>query len=774
MSEQNLNLNLDYIKYVKLIWHKKHIVIGVTLLFTIAWYFIAKVMFSTKPEYTSSAIIKFDDTEFRSGVTDVSKMQTQSKVMILETSSFLVRVIDSLGLNVIVTEPYVNRFSIIKNVQIKNINEVGRYDLKKNNGQIDIYYTNKIKEIENQIIGSLKDDQKNDIAFNTDDFSFKIDVDHFQKFNKLIFIFTENVQAVRYLRQQIIYSLDRSGTFLTITCKDIDPNAAAHLANVTASLFVDELFEYKRFRTTSILNSLEEQLEIARNELEESEDRYRIFRERNPYINLTASGTDIISKIGQNEVELRNKQNDFSDLQDLLKQKNGSEIVDKDIIYSELIKLMEAYNIPGIKVIGEQYINLLSSKTSLLTQKYSTEHPAVLEIDAKLKNLRAEIDRDVQQFQSYLEKLAEQLANVINSNQNNLRRLPRGELQLAELSRDREIRQRIYSNILVKYNEAKLTDASMVPDAFVIEQAEPPVVQYDLIGRYAKYAVGPVLGLILVTSVILLINFLDKTVKESSEIEAKLHLPVLAAIPVIISDKNVPKELNPDSNRDEKLVTSDYAPHTASEMFRVVRTKLLNMMNSGDKALIISSLQMGEGKSLISANLSITFAQQKISTILVDCDMRRGVIHKSFGLTKKPGLSDLLMGSSPLTSESVSKVIQETHVPNLYIISSGQPVPNPSELLGGKRMRQLYHLLKDNLGMIIFDTPPIEFIPDALVLNTLVGNMIMVVRYGKTNLNKLHEKVSEYLNIKNDILGILLNSVKHQDQEAYKYSYYQY
>ncbi len=774
MSEQPLNLTLDYVKYLKLIWRKKNLVIVFTLLFTIAWYFLAKVAIPSTPDYISSAIIKFDETEFRSGVTDVSKMQTQSKVMILETSSFLLRVIDSLGLNVIVTEPLVNRFTTIKNVDIKKFNQIGKYELKKNNGKIDIYYTNKIKDIENKFIGSLTYNQKNDITFDTDEFSFEIDINHFQKFNKLIFSFSENLQAVRYLRDRIKYSLDRSGTFLTIICNDVDPFAAAYLANTTANLFVDELFAYKRFRTSSILNSLEEQLEIARKELEESEDSYRIFRERNPYINLTASGADIIGRIGQNEVELRNKQNDLSQLQDLLAQMKDSKIVDIDILYSELINLMEAYNIPGIKVIGEQYMSSIASKNRLLSQNYSSEHPAVLEIEARLKSLRDEINRDVGEFESYLEKQSEQLTNVINSNQNNLRRLPRGELQLAELSRDREIKQRLYSNILIRYNEAKLTHASMVPDAFVIERAEAPVVDYDLIGHYGKYAIGPLLGLILGVITILLMDFFDKTVKEPGEIEAKLNLPVLATIPVIISDKNTPKELNPESNKDEKLITSDYAPHTASEMFRVARTKLLTMMNSGEKALIISSLQMGEGKSLVSSNLAITFAQQKIPTILVDCDMRRGVLHKSFGLSKRPGISDLLMGNSPLTSESISKVIQETHIPNLYIISSGQLIPNPSELLGGKRMRQLFHLLKENLGMIVFDTPPIEYMPDALVLNTLVGNMIFVVKYGKTNLKKLEEKVSEYSNIKKDILGILLNSAKHLDQKAYSYSYYQY
>jgi capsular exopolysaccharide synthesis family protein len=258
-------------------------------------------------------------------------------------------------------------------------------------------------------------------------------------------------------------------------------------------------------------------------------------------------------------------------------------------------------------------------------------------------------------------------------------------------------------------------------------------------------------------------------------VEERLRLPVLARLPIIGDEKDVPDDLILKSKLDPKLITSDYAPHLAGESFRLLRTKISMEAKDQKKSFIIASLFPNEGKSLVSANLAITYAQQKIPTILIDCDLRRGVLHNSFAANKKPGLSDILIGKSELNLRSISEFIQKTQIPHLFLLSGGVPIPNPSELLSGNRMHKIYEVLNEEFEAIIFDTPPIDFIPDALILNNLVHKIILVVRYGKTNLNKLSDKILEFSKVKSDFLGIVINASEQVlDKKYAKYTYYNY
>ena len=163
------------------------------------------------------------------------------------------------------------------------------------------------------------------------------------------------------------------------------------------------------------------------------------------------------------------------------------------------------------------------------------------------------------------------------------------------------------------------------------------------------------------------------------------------------------------------------------------------------------------------------------NTLLIDADLRRGVLHNTFKCIKKPGLTDILIGNNPVNFENISSIIQNTHIPNLFILTSGIQIPNPSESLGSQRMVEIYRQLETNFGVIIFDTPPINNIPEAIILNNLVHGIILVVRYAKTNLVQFAAKLSEFKNIEQDFLGVVLNASEEYSQKQYtKDSYYNY
>ncbi len=763
-------------KYSKIIWQKKFWILLIFILISAAWIVFYSMFLKTSAVYTANAIIKFDDprnTRRVDAVTDFAETQTEAKVALLQTRSFLEKVVDSLDLDIRVKTPGVSRFKLFRKIQYGANAKYGSYKLVNAGNKIEVYYTNDNDKIKNLQINTF--DLPSDSVFNLtiNGLNVKFNVQYLKSLPQVDFNYIEKSIIINALRDKLEMRLDRSRTILTLGYKSTSPKLAAMVTNTIANYFVDQLLDYKKYTTTSMLKSFEDQLQAARIELDKSEAELRRFREQNPYLLLTDGGANIVTNLSAQQAEQNALESSLTRLSSLIEQKNKGTSQDRNLVYSEILSLLEAQNLSGIHVLAEKFRDLNDEKARLLNDNYSPQHPQVVEVENNILDLQREIDSRASSFMEQLKNRKENLQTQISTNQRDLKRLPRGELRLAELQRDRTVKESIYSNILVRYNEAKVSDAAIMPDAFLIEEADvPSVEQTGLSGSLKRLLFGPFLGLIFGIGLFVLLDFMDKTVKDAKEVSAKLDLPVLASIPVINDEKEIPDELNPERRVDSKLITSSYAPHLAGESFRVLRTKAMMNIKSENIAFLVASLNPNEGKSLVASNVAITFAQQKIPTVLLDCDLRRGVLHNSFSCNKKPGLTDILVGNSPMQISEISKMIQQTHIPNLSLISNGIPVPNPSELLGGTRMRELFEILKRDFGAIIFDTPPIEFIPDALVLNNFVHNIIFVVRYKKTNLAKIREKIKEFPSAQADLVGVVINA--HQDMVEKKYDAYSY
>lgn len=765
-------------KYRNLLWNKKLWILAITAIISILWFILSPILLP-EPEYSASVVIKFDDPRLSRGINAVTDFtqadRTEGKIALLETNSVLAKVVDTLKLNLRIKTKDIKRYSFFKNIRNANSEDYGDYRILLDDEKILVFYSNDRENINEKLMYSN--------IFSKDSSNFEI---NFNKINLVIstspLIDKKEIElsyinpriTIGKLKEKIQKDIDRSQTVLTISYSDKDPEVAAEVINTIAKIYIDKLLSFKKYRTTSVLKSLKEQLDVAQRELEISEEKLKTFREENPYLVLSRESSDIVTQLSAQESELSNLENNYEQLKYLVQKKDNSIDESKDLVYQEILSSIATTNLAGAQVWLEQYNALLAEKSRLISENYSTEHVLYKDIKSKLKKMQDEIDERTVKFVSNLENQIYNLKNNISSNKRNIRRLPRSELKLAELERDQLVKSNIYSSINVKYNEAKVSDASIISDAFIIEEAQVPIILPNLFEKLMKFLIGPILGFVISIVIIIGLNVLDKSVKEANEVEEKLSLPVLATIPVILDEKWIPDDINQPGDLDPKLITSNYAPSMANEKFRLIRTKLF-MDNNKNRTFIISSLLPGDGKSLVAANTAITFAQQKNSTLLIDGDIRRGVLHNTFNCNKKPGLVDILARTSSITQTEISKIVQTTHIPNLFLISCGIQAPNPSELLGNPRMEQLYMALQKKFSVIIVDTPPIEVIPDALILNSLIHNMLVIVRYGKTNLNKLSDKISEYSNIKNDFKGIIINASPETEYEKYSsYSYYHY
>lgn len=213
-----------------------------------------------------------------------------------------------------------------------------------------------------------------------------------------------------------------------------------------------------------------------------------------------------------------------------------------------------------------------------------------------------------------------------------------------------------------------------------------------------------------------------------------------------------------------------------SEVFRTLRTNIQFMSNSKKmKTLLVTSTFPSEGKSWVTSNLAVTFAQAGKRVIIIDADMRKGRTYAIFGISPKPGLSNLLSewdeeADSP---EDILNYIQETEVENLYVITAGNVPPNPSELLVSTKMARVLDELKSVCDLIIIDGTPSELVTDSVILSRIVDTTIVVTAHKITKKDALQRVVKNIKNVGGNLAGVVINKVPISSKKyGEKYYYY--
>ncbi|HSH45336.1 MAG TPA: CpsD/CapB family tyrosine-protein kinase, partial [Longimicrobiales bacterium] len=168
--------------------------------------------------------------------------------------------------------------------------------------------------------------------------------------------------------------------------------------------------------------------------------------------------------------------------------------------------------------------------------------------------------------------------------------------------------------------------------------------------------------------------------------------------------------------------------------------------------LVITSASEAEGKTTTAANLAVTFAQQGVRVLLVDCDLRRPQIHNTFGVLRSPGITELVLGH-----DTAADAVRETAVEGLHVLPSGTLPPNPSELLGGERVQEVLDDLGRGYDMVILDTPPLLAASDAAILGSRSDGVVLVVRAGQTEKGAAQQAVEQLHVVGARILGAVLN-----------------
>lgn len=266
-------------------------------------------------------------------------------------------------------------------------------------------------------------------------------------------------------------------------------------------------------------------------------------------------------------------------------------------------------------------------------------------------------------------------------------------------------------------------------------------------------------GLVISLMIIFLIFYFDNTIKGAEQIEEKIKLPILGNVPTISKSKN----------RDKDIITYSDPKSSVSEGIRTIRTNLqFSNIDQDVKKIMVTSSMPGEGKSFISANLAIAFAQDGKKVLVIDCDLRKGRMHRIFEEGNGKGLSNLLIDD---IEEKYKKYIKQTKVPNLSIITAGVVPPNPSELLNSEANKKLISILEKEYDYIIFDCVPINGLPDSLIMSNLVDKTILVSAIKETPIELLQQTTKSLQNVESNIAGIVVNKTNSNHDKYYGHYY---
>lgn len=364
-------------------------------------------------------------------------------------------------------------------------------------------------------------------------------------------------------------------------------------------------------------------------------------------------------------------------------------------------------------------------------------------------NLSAQLealDQDIQTTQVAIDQLGEPETAA-------------GQTELTRLQSTLTQYRDSYTNLLQSYESLRLAEAQSLDTITVVEPARTPEFPVRPRTRL-NTLLAAVVGAMLATGVAFLIEYLDDTVKTPDELQQLVNLPALGIIARI-----------PGEELSERLVATLQPRSPISEAYRTLRTNLeFSAVDSGLHTLVITSSNPMEGKSTTAANLSIVMAQAGKQVILVDADMRRPMIHTLFGSSNNYGLTTAIVQGNP----SPMEYVQETDVPNLRIMTTGPIPPNPAEILGSQRTREVIEHLKEEADLVIFDSPPVLAVTDAAVLSTVVDGVLLVLEVGRTRRDVIFRSTDALRRVGAQVLGVALNRVSSKRGGYYYYKYYEY
>ncbi len=586
------------------------------------------------------------------------------------------------------------------------------------------------------------------------------------------FTLTTLRDAATSLADGIDARMDLDGNFLRVELRGPNPVRITAIVNAVAQRYVTVYADLKRQKLIELTKILGEQLQHSQDNLHGAEAALQRFREETitlPSDRPSGGGASVAAAAGGTaQAGARDPVfGGFFDMQISREQARRDR--------EALERLLAQAGDPGLSVEALSVVGLVQQNPELsqalteltnkqaelrsLRYKYTDEYLPVQRLLGEIRTLqRQTIPTLARTLAGQLAAKETELGRRVDADSRTLRQIPARAIEEARLRRDATLAENLYTSLQAKYEEARLAEASSLSDVRVLDFAvvprrpvkntAPRVVLLGFFGSFALALMGAVL-----------IDRIDPRVRYPDQVSREMGLTILGAVPHIRAGV-----------RPERSGRRVRPPEEVAVVVEALRGVCLNLVYThgavAPLVVTITSPGAGDGKSFLAANLGHTFAEAGHRTLLIDGDLRRGVLHRRLGARRRPGVSDFLRGEVPLEA-----IVQATPYPSFSLIGCGTRAYNAPELLGSQTMSQLFDTLRPRYDVILVDSPPLSAGVDPLILGTLTGHLVVVLRTGFSHRDVASAKLEVLQRLPVRLLGAILNAVP--AGEAYRYySYY--
>jgi capsular exopolysaccharide synthesis family protein len=560
--------------------------------------------------------------------------------------------------------------------------------------------------------------------------------------------------ATRVLSQTDIFEISYQGP---------DPVLVRDIANTVAETYRVFSNELQRTQARAKTQFIESAIADQERRLIEAQDAVKRFKSAHETVDITSDQRALFEQIQKLDADRGGVLLEQRVYQSLIGKLAPADTVDEDL--RKLVGTEAVGKNQAVANLYSRWFDLAKQREEELSQGKTPIHPDVRAIDRLISNTKVQLRIASEVYLQALRSRFETLAENIDELKQHSKGYPELANEQIRLEADARTAQAMYESLQSQLQAAKIQEISEGGGVRIIDPASVPELAISPKRRRAAM-LALALGVFLGLGAAVLLERLDASVKTTDELRERFDLDVLALIPEIrLGDAG---SSGPGLAR---LVTHVDPRSPVAEAYRSLRTNLAFARGTQDhRTVVFTSPGPADGKSTTVANLAITFAQQGQRTLLVDADLRRSVLDRSFDVPRSPGLTDVIAGRN-----SFDDAVHTTEVPNLFLLASGHSPPNPSELLGSAGMRAAVGAARERFDVVIFDSPPLLAVTDAAVLATQVDGVVLIVRMQKSQREAVRRAVGQLRQVGARVLGAVVNAVTQKQGRYYGgYGYYYY
>jgi capsular exopolysaccharide synthesis family protein len=597
---------------------------------------------------------------------------------------------------------------------------------------------------------------------------------------------------------------DKEAEVLTVSFESTSSKEAAKVVNMSMHNYIDQSKQKNRQATTATANFLENERGKLKTKLHDAEQALRNYMDATGIVQVDAQATDMVNQRSNVNAELQSVtlklgatkksiteyekqlQSANPELSAQLTEAVGPRIQAAQKMLAQYEQELSAFasNNPGAMKHDPlpSKVQKYNKQIARLKKEITTLSKKLFTKDQKFTGLnaanRAEIVTNLQKQLSQLKVQRKQLetrkkdlTQQKNKMEAKFNVLPEGMVKLAKLKRNVQINEQLYTDVSKKYADISLLEQSQLSLGRIVDPAVIPQSPASP-NRKIFLLLGIMAGGVLAAGFIAVREFTDNSVNNIGELKT-IYMPSLSLIPQIekIAKKDRKSFEKGEGIIPKEVVMLNNRSSIAAESIRRLKNNIIYQNGeSPPKSIAITSPEKRDGKSTISANLAIAFAEQNYWTLVIDADFRRSKLHKYLGLTNESGLANYLNDEIPF-----EELLQETDLETLMLMTAGQGIDIPDILSNNHKFKRLLKKMEDVFDVIIIDTPPYGIISDSSALLKYAEATILLAQYQKTNKGMLLKTMEELKQIDVNVTNIVLNNFDHRKESSNYYGngYYQ-